>query len=164
MENRKFIVETKLDAIDYAIAVNDIANGYFDEENDYIPHIGKLKAMSVFYNTCVKSVKNDAEQDITGNLEVEEVIGDEAFIIVFNDAVRGDGLIRFDFANAFSDAMQIVDNKKNSFNNMVDNFRIIANKFAEKMGLILQGDIIDNISKFTDNFSSNNIDANSIEE
>lgn len=161
MENRKFIVETKLSIMDYVMTVNDIVSEYFDEENNYTPHIGKVKAMCVFYNKCVTDNNSDAKDDITDALESEKFIYDKDFIDEFNKAIKGDGLMQLDFSNAFGDAMQIVNTRKNSINNAIDTIKLVLNKIVENISPLISEDSFEKMVKIANDAASGTLSSES---
>lgn len=95
---------TKIDFATYTVLVKMIATGFFDDDLNYIPHLGKLNAMRLFYNFCVKEDIDNIPHD-TGDLdEVMLLVRNEHFISLFNEAIKIKQ-IEFDFANAYKDGI-----------------------------------------------------------
>ena len=129
-----FEVDTKLNLVNYILVVDSIANGYFNEQGEYKPHYGILNVMRIFYNICVKKCKFDDEHphDITDVLDLSDIVSDEVFLTVFNDALVLDRR-EINFANAYSDAMDIVNMKNKSISRAVD---FIKNAISDLLGNI----------------------------
>lgn len=110
-------IDTNLSVFDYLRIVNELSSDFYNEDGEYQPHIGLINAMCVFYNNCVKSSKfeNEFDHDIVDPTEISEVFEDEEFIQMFNASITIT-MVRFDFANAFRDAMDIVNTRKSSVN------------------------------------------------
>lgn len=163
MENT-MVIKKNLSVVDYVALVNGIVSEFFDADGDYVPHIGRLNAMRLFYNECVIESKFDLSHDFQDALEMDILVEDEEFINTFNEAIKGDGMIRLDFANAYAEAMEIVNTNKDAFNNMVNTFEIMINSALEKMSPILSGDAIAKFTEIADNISKGNISAEAFVE
>ena len=88
------------------------------DNGEYAPHLGLLNTMKIFYDNCVTESPLDAEirnaeNEISNLAAVTALASNSDFIEVFNDALVTD-CRKFDSANAYADAMQIVDNQKSS--------------------------------------------------
>ena len=117
---RSMVIDTKLNIVDFISTVNEIAINYFNVDGSYTPDIGLINAMRVFYNQCVKHSKfDDIGYNVIDPLEMELIISDESFIEAFNNALTSDGY-DLDFSNAYREAMEIVDYRKNSVNNTLE--------------------------------------------
>lgn len=110
------IANTNFDVIKYVEVVDSIANGFFNSDGEYAPHIGKMNAIRVFYNECIIDDEYDVPHDFTDALLLNSFVRDRSFIEVFNESIKNNGIICLNFANAYSDAMKIVDAKVNSVN------------------------------------------------
>ena len=137
MENKKFVIDCRLGVLDYVTMVNSIANDYFDEDGTYTPHIGKLNVMRLFYNNCVKDGKPDGLDAIVDVEDIELIIKDEEFICEFNKAIETDTTINLDFANAYRDAMDMVNTRKNSFASAIEIFKGAMIGITEKISPVL---------------------------
>lgn len=161
MENT-MIIKTNMNVIDYVSLVNSIVSEFFDGDGEYVPHIGRLNAMRLFYNECVLESKFDLPHDFQEALDLDVLIEDEEFIKEFNDAVKGDGMMRLDFANAYAEAMKIVNTRKDSFNSMANALKNVINNVVEKMSSIISDDAIAKFTKIAENISSGDISAEAL--
>lgn len=123
-------IDTKVGAVEYINLVEQIADGFIAENGDYIPHAGHLNAMEIFYKRfyCRDETPKSIVDDPSA---LDDVFGDEEFIAAYNAALDGDGYgtgVRLDFSNAYTDAMQIVEDRSNSLNRGVN----MVVKFIEK--------------------------------
>lgn len=155
------IIKNDFNVVDYISLVNSIVNEFFNEDGEYVPHFGRLNIMRLFYNECVIESKFDLPHDFENALLLDALVSDDEFIAAFNEAIKGDGKIRLDFANAYTEAMEIIDYKKNSLNSIVDTLKTAINNFAEKMSPVLSEDVISKFSEIADNIAKGNISAES---
>lgn len=151
----------KLNFWDYSSAVEAIADGFFDSNYNYIPHIGKINAMRVFYNYCCEDDINGIAHEVEEVTEMLEIIKDEAFIEAFNKALvcRGND---FNFANAFKDALRIVDTKKQSWGRVISVVAEYAKEIIASIKEALPEGTMDKLSEFSKAIESGNIDTNAI--
>jgi len=158
-------IGTKLNMLDYLSIVNEIANEFFNEDGDYQPHIGLINAMCVFYNNCVKSSKFDEKfgHEIVDPTEISEVFEDEEFIQAFNASITVT-MVCFDFANAFRDAMDIVNTKKNSVNQIYNKIKKLANDATTVMASMVTKENLDRIDAITDKIKNGTLDVDAFIE
>lgn len=115
--NTSFKVNTAFSALDYVVMVEQIAAQHFNN-GEYAPHLGLLNTMKLFYDNCVTEsfldeIIRNAEDKPDDLAAVTMLAANDDFIRVFNNALCTD-CKRLDFANAYADAMKIVDNQKSS--------------------------------------------------
>ena len=159
------VIKKDFSVVDYVSLVNGIVGELFDSETgDYQPHIGRLNVMRLFYNECVVESKFDLPHDFEDALMMDVFVEDEEFINEFNTAIKGDGKMRLDFANAYAEAMEIVNTKKDSFNSMTNTLKTVINSVMEKMSPILSGDAIQKFTEIADNIAKGNIGADAFVE
>lgn len=163
MRKQKIVVDTELNMIDYMVLVNDMVLEYFNDEGEYQPHIGMLNVMRLFYNVCVKESKFDNPHDITDAMDMEIIVEDDDFLNAFNDAIIGvvPG-IRFDFANAYKDAMDIVETKKHSIERGVESIKKLLFSILEVVNPLLTDEHMNMVSKIAENIGNGNINAEAI--
>ena len=151
----------KLSFWDYSAVVEAIADGFFDKESNYIPHIGKINAMRIFYNYCVEDDINEIAHDVKDITKMLEIIENEAFIEAFNKALicRGND---FNFANAFKDSLRIVDTKRQSWGRVISVVTEYAKEIITSIKEALPEDTMDKLSEFSKAIESGNIDTNAI--
>ena len=158
-------INCTLSLTDYLVAVDSIANEYFDDQTgEYTPQYGFLNAMRVFYNMCVKTDLYDLSHDITDALDMEKLVVDEDFVDAFNRGMVGDGQFRFNFANAYMQAMDIVSNKNNSVRHTLN--EILSQVLTELQSIsnTMTTENIDKISKIADDIAKGNLSAEQIAE
>ncbi|MDD5792021.1 MAG: hypothetical protein PUD22_05540 [Erysipelotrichaceae bacterium] len=162
---QSFVVNTKLKAIEYIMLVNDIASQYFFSDGTYAPQTGLLNAMQLFYNICVKSSKYD--DTIAHNSDsmdsIEILVADDDFVKAFNNALVVEGY-RMDFANAFRDAMDIVETRKSSLYHAVDMIENVIMLAIDKITPALTKENIENVKAIAEDISKGNISAQSVVE
>lgn len=164
MENNKISVKTDLSVIDYVAMVNAIVSEYFDEDGTYTPHIGRINAMRLFYNDCVVESKFDIEHNITKALEMEVLIEDDEFITAFNEALKGDGVSRLDFAGAYADAIDIVNTRKGSLGNVADILRNALIQIVDKISPVFSEDNFEKLSQMVNEISKGNFNSDKFVE
>lgn len=156
------VIKNNFNVVEYVSLVSGIASEFFGTDGEYVPHIGRLNAMRLFYNECVVESKFDLPHDFDDALQMDVLVEDEEFINEFNKAIKGDGIIRLDFANAYSEAMEIVRTNKDSFNNMVNAIKGVINKALEKIGSMVSDETVTKFKEIADRFSNGNISAESV--
>lgn len=162
MENTNFVIDCKLGLLDYVSMVNNIANEFFDEEGTYTPHIGRINAMRLFYNECVIESKFDIPHDIIDVPQMEILVKDDDFIKAFNDAIEFNGSVCLDFANAYREAIDMVDTRKNSLASAIEVFKGAMVGITEKISPILTESNLDRLTKIADDVSNGNITPEAI--
>lgn len=163
MENT-MVIKKDFSVIDYVSLVNGIADEFFDVNGEYQPHLGRLNVMRLFYNECVAESKFDLPHDFNDALMLEPLIQDEEFIAEFNKALKGDGSVRLDFANAYAEAMEIVNVRKGSFGNAVDVIKGAISNIVDMINPVLGTDNIEKFKQIADSFTSGNLSADAIVE
>ena len=117
-------IDTKVGVVEYINLVEDIAAGFIAEDGSYIPHAGRLHAMQIFYENFY--AKDDEPKPAGDNPSAfDTVFSDEDFIYAYRDALDDGDLPCLNFSNAYSDAMQIVSDRRSSLIrgvNMVSKF------------------------------------------
>ena len=101
---------------EYIEIAEEIADGFFNEDGDYTPHIGRLLVYEVFFKHCViehaYTLPEDGDNDFS---KFDAVFHDEQFLNAYNDAFTGDFQTNcLSFACAYRDAMEIVEDRKSS--------------------------------------------------
>lgn len=155
---RKIKNNIEFDIVNYTNIVNNIADEFFDEKGEYTPHIGKLYAMSVFYNECVVEDKNKTKIDDI--LQVQSLLRDRKFVNAFNKTIKKTSQIRLDFANAYRDALDIVNHRKSSFNNAVNIIKNAINDVVDKMNSAMSEDKLSKMAELAQGVLSGNFDIN----
>ena len=150
MEKKEMIIDTNFGIVDYMFMVDEIAEEFFDEDGTYQPHYGKLNAMRLFYNNCVVESKFERPHNISDGLDMEEIISDEEFIEEYNLALKGNGRICFDFSNAYSDAIKIVESKNTPLNSLVVGIRNLFDNINEKVSPVLSEDGVEKLLNISD--------------
>ena len=163
MENT-MVIKKDFSVIDYVSLVNGIADEFFDVNGEYQPHLGRLNVMRLFYNECVTESKFDLPHDFNDALMLEPLIQDEEFIAEFNKALKGDGSVRLDFANAYAEAMEIVNVRKGSFGNAVDVIKGAISNIVDMINPVLGTDNIEKFKQIADSFTNGNLSADAIVE
>lgn len=146
--------------MNYISVVDELAENYFDTDGNYVPHMGLIHAMKVFYNECVLESDYD-DRFVEGANEAEiavELFSDETFVEAFNSALIGDSNLRFDFANAYKAALDIVADKKSSLTRVVNGISGIF----ENISSALTPENIENVAKVADSMGKGDIGTEAV--
>ena len=163
MKTKKMKVNTYLGMVEYLTMVNEIVLEYFDEDGNYQPQIGILNAMRLFYNECVIESKFELPHDITDAMDMEIMVTDDEFVSEFNNAIIGDiPGIRFDFANAYKDAMDIVETKKSSIERAVDSVKKMIFSVLDVINPLLSDEHIDKVAEIAHDVANGKISAEAV--
>lgn len=155
-------VKEYFDIVDYVAIVNVIAQEYFDEYGNYTPQIGLLNAIRVFYNDCVIESKFDVPHNITEAEDMQSFIKDAEFIETFNASIADDGVVKLNFANAYKDAMDIVNYKKNTNNELVTTIKREISNLTEWLTGLANNDNLGRIEKIANDISSGKLSSEAI--
>lgn len=149
---------------EYCSLVDAIVKEFFDSDGEYSPHIGRLNVMRLFYNECVLDSKFDLPHDFSDALLLDVLVFDEEFISEFNNSLIGDGNIRLDFANAYKEAIDIVNTRKGTLGNAVSVIKKLFSDIVDMINPVLGKDNIENLTKLAENFANGNLTADTIIE
>lgn len=157
-------INVRLSVLKYATIVNSIADGYFDFEGNYIPHIGVMNAMRIFWNECVTEIVDGEEiiHEVTELTDLDEIIADGEFEKAFHEATEIK-MIRLDFANAVRDAIDIVNVKKNSVGRISDYVSQLVDKISNGISNITP-EQMDTLKKVSEQISDGTFNADTLLE
>ena len=149
--------------IEYYTLVNELTDGFFSEDGTYAPHVGDMNAMLMFFNNCIENKDVITDKEVVDDpLDADEVFANNDFIEAFNEAIFFDGEIKYDFANAFKSAMEIVQYRVNSFqfatNQLLNGFRSIV----DNVNSVMNEDTINSLTEFAQNVSNGKYDAKAV--
>lgn len=105
-------IKNSIDYKAYIECVNDIVNAFFDEDGQYVPHIGRVVLRSIFVDYFVSDFNElDGKEgdDLIETILNNDVIGD-----AFKNALGDYSSDAFNFNSAYIDAMDIIDYRKSS--------------------------------------------------
>ena len=162
-KRQKFEYKTDMGMVDYVSVVEGIVGDYFDNDDNYIPHIGRLNAMRIFYNEFVTNSKFEKTHphDIDDVLKMEDIVADYEFIEAFNKAIYPTAE-KLDFANAYADAMAIIEHKKSALTAAVDKVKRSINEIADKFSGLTNDDTIAAVSQIASAMQDGNISVDAI--
>ena len=155
-----FKINDNLDIVSYGAAVREIADKFFDGDGNYTPYIGKANAMVVFYNYFVTECKFSEMAPEEFNTDL--FFSDEEFLCEYNKALKDCSEVRFNFGNAYNDAIDIVNTKKSSFGRVVEQAERAIVNIAEKIAPIFSDETIDKIVKISDDVAKGDLNAEAV--
>ena len=153
-------INTKLNFVEYESIVDSIAYGYFDFNGEYTPGVGYANVIRLFYDICVTDSKFDSTlpHDFTEITLVDTLESDDEFMEAFENALKVDAH-RFDFGNAYRDALDIVRSRRDSLG---ENLKRIISLIANMLRETMTPDNIDITKKIAEDISSGKIDFSKI--
>jgi len=155
---------------EYYSLVNEIVDSYFDEAGNYAPHIGDMCTMLAFYNGCImnKNLISDMEV-ITDIFDADVIFANEEFLEAFNEAITFDGDIKYDFANAFKNAMEIIHSRINSPTYAISQAtrqigELVSNldNMISSVNNVMNEETVDKLLEFAKNVSDGKYDAKAV--
>lgn len=153
---KNFVVNADLDFMTYIRTVEKIVNEHFDDEGSYVPHIGKGFVMTLFYDTCVKC-EHLANKLLNCKTEVDFVdvlANDSQFMSAFNEYLYPfPNDYKLNFANAYSDAMDMIEDKRSSASRMTSMIESILNGFTDRVAPALTKENLDAVKQITTNMT-----------
>lgn len=104
--------------VEYCVAVNEMVEYFFDKDGNYEPQFGRINVVKVFFNYFVDgdSIK-EYFADIDGEIEIDDIMNSDDCLELFNNELRKGGDYRLNFCNAYREAMEIVNQKKQGWEN-----------------------------------------------
>lgn len=151
-----------LDIVMYPIVVKAIADGYFDDEKNYDPALGRISAMGIYYKICITKSDFDLKvpHDVEDIMELKDVVEDRDICEAFEDAVWMNVEPGLSFGNAFSDAARLVEK-------MNDPASIIArtiNKAIESMTSLITEDTLNTLTTISNAIKENQFNPDAFVE
>lgn len=147
-----------VDLLTYVQAVNDIVEKYFDEDGNYTPHLGRANSVGVLFNYFVDEESMNAKfPESDEQLDVQLLLQDAECMALYEKATLGKGRYDLDFANAMSDALDIINTRKTSLRY---SFEILLNALSDmldKFSSTLDESNVAKISEIVNKISQGNI-------
>ena len=153
-----------LSLLDYCYIVENIAQEYFDDNNEYTPHYGKLNVMRLFYNYCIIDDIADLPHDFTEAEQVETLVTNSEFISEFDRAIQREDDSYLTFSNAYHTAMDIVDNKKNNVRLVIDMLKEVIGGLLDNITNVLSQENIDKFTQIAKEISDGRLSEESVVE
>ena len=159
----KIIVLDNVDIVTYSAAVVEIAEKFFDEDDNYTPQFGRANSVGVFFNRFVDIISLEAYfADYDGEVNVDLFLADENCLKVYNKALKNDTDYRLNFANAYADAMDIVKTKNTTIGGAVELFKSAISKIADKINPIFTDDNIAKLEKISENVAKGDLSPDAV--
>lgn len=163
MANKEIIVKENVDIVTYSAAVKEIVNKYFDDDSNYTPQFGRANAVGVFFNYFVDVESFDAHfENVENELDLDFILGNSECMSIYNKALKGDGTYCLNFANAYTDAVEIVRQRNASFSNVIENIKSAALYISDKIAPTFSGDNLERLSKIAEEVSSKDFSTESV--
>lgn len=148
-------IKRDLELLDFVSLVQDIADGFFDEEK-YTPHYGKLNTVRLFYNKCVEDDLQGVPHDFTDASLLNELVKDKKFMCRYNEAISdiSENGFQLDFANAYDTALDIVEQRKTSLNSISATIKNAIIELSEELTNLLSNENIEKLSQIADDMDA----------
>lgn len=162
----KFTINNNLKLGDYIYLVNEIADGFFDYQGSYQPHLGMLNAMRIYYIACVtKSIYDEkVPHDVIDIADMQIVIEDEDFQACFNEAIMPSDTYSITFGTAFRMAKEIVEQKTYSISEGVNIIKKTILEIADKISPVFNDDTLNQLSTIAKEIDKGNLTPNAMWE
>lgn len=159
----KIIVLENVDIVTYCAAVREIAEKFFDEDDNYTPQFGRANAVGVFFNRFVDMISLEAYfADYDGEINVDLFLADDNCLNIYNEALKNGESYRLNFANAYADAMDIVKAKTSTIGGAINLIMDGISKLSDKISPVVTEDNLNKLSKIVDGLSNGDLSADSI--
>lgn len=163
MAKKEIIVKDNVDIIVYSAVVQDIVNKFFDDDNNYTPQFGRANAVGVFFNYFVDIESFDNYfKNVDGALNIDFLLGNADCMALYNKALSRDGTYNLNFANAYVDAIDIVNQKKSSIGNVIDSIQNTISMIAEGINSVFTGENLEKLENIAKDVTNGNLSAESI--
>lgn len=162
----KFTINNSLKLGDYIYLVNEIADGYFDFQGNYQPHLGILNTMRIYYISCVVNSVYDEKvpHNVIDIADMQIVIEDEEFQACFNEAIMPSDTYSITFGTAYKMAMDIVERKNYSISEGVNIVKNVILEIADKISPAFNDDTLNQLSTIAKEIDKGNLTPNAMWE
>ena len=163
--SENFKINTKLSVEKYIEVVENLIDGYFGINGEYIPHMGKINAIRIFYNYCVEETTLDLPEKIVDELEcIDKLVSNEEFMTAYNGELNQVYGRNLDFGNAIFDAEESVRIKARSNNDAFTNLINSISRLTENMGNTLTPETAKALIKISNDITEGKLNPNNIVE
>lgn len=156
------IVDTSLSVIEFKLLTEALADGYFDKEGNYTPHVGLLNSMRLFYNMCVRESKFDEDipHDFTDILLVDSLANDKEFMQEFDKATSfsANSSNKLEFSKAYGFALDIVGSRDNPFERAISKVVSFIEAFFNGFSEFMTDENMEKLGEFASQVKEGNID------
>ena len=154
----------ELSLANFSAVAENIGSAYFDSETgEYTPQIGELYVLFAYYNNCV--LVDDSEDTpfpLTDINDVEKLLKNDEFMNAFEDAKILSGRISLDFADAYRLGMDIVEQRKNGFQQLSCSFAKLLRDFGDLLISLSSSIDTEKLAELAKEISTSNISADTI--
>lgn len=153
-----FKVYDRVGIVEYCAAVNEMVEYFFDEDGNYEPQFGRINVVKVFFNYFVDgdSIK-EYFADIDGEIEIDDIMNSDDCLELFNNELRKGGDYRLNFCNAYREAMEIVNQKKQGWENAARVIVRSVNEILDRISGELSEDKIEKFKKIVSEIREVNV-------
>lgn len=158
---------TELRLADFVGITEAIADSFFSDEGEYQPYYGYLNVVRIFYNECVTDSKFEGKvaHDILDVSELEDIINDDDIMKSLNEAIMVcAGEIGFKFGDAYRMAMDIISQRRKSFQGLVGAVTQIFNQLSERIPNVISDDNLNAIKTIAQKIEDGEVTADAIVE
>ena len=156
------VIDTSLSVIEFKLLTEALADGYFDDEGNFTPHIGLLNSMRLFYNLCVRESKFDADipHDFTDMVLVDLLANDKEFMQEFDKATSFSShhSNKLDFNKAYSFALDIVGSRDNPFERAIGKVVSFIEAFFNGLSEVMTGENMERLGEFANQVKEGKLD------
>ena len=161
MENKKYVIDDIFTIADYIGLTDSIANGFFSQ-GDYTPAYGRINAMRLFFNICVKESPFNFNGDVETDIEMDELIKSEDFLVEFDKALKTNSPYKLTFGRAYIDAMDIVESKKSGIGLLADKISSVVTTILNNINNSLDGETISRLERISQDISNGDFTTDNI--
>lgn len=159
----EFKVLKNVDLSVYVSAVNDIVRGFFDEDNNYTPHIGRANAVGVFFNYFVDEESiNQYFGESDDQIDSGVLLKGEKCMSAYNVALNDNNKYQLDFPNAYADALDIVNTRKSSLRYSLEVVTRAIEGLLERFSGVLNEDNLDKIAGIFEQVKNEDFDTDKL--
>ncbi len=116
--------------------------------------------MLVFYNYFVTESKfNDIPAE---EFDTDQFFADEEFLEEYNKALTDNQRVRFNFGNAYADALEIVNTRKSSIYTIIDRIQAGLEGLVDKISPVITEENLNKLAKISDDVAKGDLSAESV--
>lgn len=130
----------KFNPLTYLQLVETLVSDYFNDEGEYVPHLGRISSMLTFGAEFGYLTDENASLN-----EAADFISNDQFISEYEDALLDKGGLTF--GSAMVDALEIVEERKSGTNRLLTLLTKFMEEATEKLAEFVNYGNIETISK-----------------
>ncbi len=153
-------VEDTFNIVDWCILVDALVDGHFDDNGEYVPHIGYINELRLFYNLCIKDCDCPVPHNTDDIEGLQEFVNDDEFLVAFQKSRYSLDDFSLSFGNACMYASDIIEHRRDPRYQVLKAVKDFAKKLGDGIKELATDENLDLLKEL----SGGKIDIDAIKE